>query len=680
MTTGHMGKPWGRYGIWRVTLLATGVVALAACASHLPLSDADIESLQDHFELQSRKIQQARTAAYERGIHGLVVRNPQAPPRERFVSAVLHDARVAAVIDRLHIGYTLSGIPALTGRVTARFEDLPMPDALAAILNPVQLQAVFAPHGIVISRLPKVSLELDAVDDYVFAKRVLHYADTRELEPILPMLLGDNSDSDDDEDDGDEFGFSSDEDDPAAVSTPTKSLMYAPIHAENAILLKGPSAEVQNAMRLLDAIDTDSGHVMIEVVVLQFSAGELLEIGSHLSDGATGEFSDVSIDWASLIGETIAFTNVAGAANTRTFRAAISLLLENNFARVVARPYLAAVSGEQARIEVVEDRYVTAFTENTGEVMLEPVTSGVVMEMTPFVLPDEQIRMDVDVSVSQFVPSLNNVALARRRSDTSSTMRVGAGETLVIGGLMAAQSARSSSGLPGLRSIPGLGFLFGTRQTSDEQRRLLIYITPYIWTPGMDTPVNGRQDLTRFIERQQGFPSANPADEPVPETRGEDRRGSDVVDPFEFCADVGTTGVRPGPADGARFPPGLVGPMAAAGIVSEQLPESVWDATHWRCMDSAVWVCPVGANLPCTEQAETSTKPSRAMNEFCRTNPDAAAIPSYVTGRATVYAWTCGGRKPFAGRQIFTPDAQGYLSEFWYRLDDPDRRNKADEK
>lgn len=643
-------------------LLGAALVALGACASPYTLSDADIRALQDRLERQSRQTAGVRAATLHRGIHELVVQGLEGPPEQRRVSAVLHGAHVAAVIDRLQIGYTLSAIPALTGRVTAKFEDLPMPDALAAILNPVQLQAVLGPHGIVISRLPQVNLELTAVDDYVFAKRVLRYADTRNLEPILPMLLGD--DSDDDDDDDDEYDFGAGDGNAAA---PTRNLKYAPIHSENAVMLKGPSAEVQNALSLLDAMDTDGGHVMIEAVVLQFSAGELMEIGSRLSNGAHGALSDVSIDWASLIGENIAFTSVAGAANTRTFRAAIALLLENDFARVVARPYLAAVSGEQAKIEVAEDRYVTVFTQAAGEVTLEPVTSGVIMQMTPFVLPDEQIRMDLEVSVSQFVPSLNNVALARRRSDASSRMRIGAGETLVIGGLMAAQSSRSEAGVPGARSIPGLGFLFGNRQRSDEQRRLLIYITPYVWTPGLDTPMNSWEETSRFMDDQRGFPAGDAG--------GEDNRGARLTgeddDPFAFCAQAGTTPVRSDPPNGAPLPAALTGAMEAAGILPVRAPGSIPPAVRWRCMDGSVWVCPVGANLPCAERAETSTTPSGAMNEFCSANPGAEGIPAYVTGRATVYAWSCDGRTPVAGRQIFTPDPEGYLAEFWYPLRPP---------
>jgi hypothetical protein len=56
------------------------------------------------------------------------------------------------------------------------------------------------------------------------------------------------------------------------------------------------------------------------------------------------------------------------------------------------------------------------------------------------------------------------------------------------------------------------------------------------------------------------------------------------------------------------------------------------------------------------------------MIGWCKDNPG-AAIPTYVTGRATIHSWECADGVPDAVRRRFTADAAGYLSEFWYLLD-----------
>jgi type II secretory pathway component GspD/PulD (secretin) len=58
--------------------------------------------------------------------------------------------------------------------------------------------------------------------------------------------------------------------------------------------------------------------------------------------------------------------------------------------------------------------------------------------------------------------------------------RVRGGETIVIGGLTQTRRDRSSSGVPGLRRVPGIGGLFGSRSDIEEKDELVIFLTPTI--------------------------------------------------------------------------------------------------------------------------------------------------------------------------------------------------------
>jgi len=424
-------------------------VLSAGCSTPNVVTDEEIFSLLDEYQKQSEALKQYQAAQKEKGVHLAKIENPSAPLDQQLVSVNLERADLAFVLQRLGINYSLIGLKSVSAHVSAKFNSLPMQQALDLLLSPAQLKANIIEQLVTISRLPEIELKPKAGSDFVFKKQVLRYADTRTLEPILSALLtaseSDDDDDDDDNGDDDEYNIDDDDDEDSSGSSSgtTQSLRFAVIHSQNAILIKGSSADVNNALDILRSLDTDSGHVLIEALVLEFSAEHLLDIGTRISSGARGEFSDESIDWASMIGETIAFTNLASAANTRTFRAAIGMLIQHNFARVISRPYLATVSGTQAKIEVVEDRYVTTFQSNSDEVTLEPVTSGISLTITPFVLPDEQIRLELDISASQFVPSLENVSLTRTRSEATSTIRIGAGQTLVIGGLMAEEATKS---------------------------------------------------------------------------------------------------------------------------------------------------------------------------------------------------------------------------------------------
>jgi len=140
------------------------------------------------------------------------------------------------------------------------------------------------------------------------------------------------------------------------------------------------------------------------------------------------------------------------------------------------------------------------------------------------------------------------------------------------------------------------------------------------------------------------------------------------ADPFSYCAAVGSIDTPDAQYTGLKLPDALVQAMIKQNIVAASAPADFQHNAVWRCMNNDVWICHFGANLPCLEKADTSQVPSSAMDDFCKANPSADAIPAVVTGRATVYEWTCKAGKATAGKQFTSVDPRGYLAVFWYDL------------
>ena len=145
-----------------------------------------------------------------------------------------------------------------------------------------------------------------------------------------------------------------------------------------------------------------------------------------------------------------------------------------------------------------------------------------------------------------------------------------------------------------------------------------------------------------------------------------------ISNPYAYCAAVGNRDIVPAGATGGQFPAVLDQAMIEQGLISASVPKAVRQKTLWRCMDGEVLVCLTGANLPCGEKADASNTPSQAMLTFCRANPGAETIPVIVTGRATIYTWRCNGESPSVIEQIFSTDKQGFLADFWYRMNAPE--------
>ncbi|WP_445358136.1 hypothetical protein [Microbulbifer sp. ANSA005] len=142
--------------------------------------------------------------------------------------------------------------------------------------------------------------------------------------------------------------------------------------------------------------------------------------------------------------------------------------------------------------------------------------------------------------------------------------------------------------------------------------------------------------------------------------------------PFEYCATVLNDDNPVQRFAGQAMPKEIVDGIRRAANLGAEAPED-WIArgTYWRCMDGSVFACFVGANLPCDEKADTSREPSSAMLSYCKDNQSSGTVPAVVAGRSSMYEWRCRSGAPEIIRQISKPDARGFLSNYWYRLDRP---------
>ncbi|MEX2446810.1 MAG: hypothetical protein WD734_05655 [Dehalococcoidia bacterium] len=143
-------------------------------------------------------------------------------------------------------------------------------------------------------------------------------------------------------------------------------------------------------------------------------------------------------------------------------------------------------------------------------------------------------------------------------------------------------------------------------------------------------------------------------------------------DPWAYCATAGTVAAPDDRYGGEPVPDAIYDALATA----EELPDRFADPAAreveipWRCMDGEVWACDPGANLPCG-QADTEREPTEGMAAHCEENPD-GVLPAFVTGHETIYSWACEGGEAVVTGQPFEADDEGFVADFWYRLDRPD--------
>ncbi|WP_137863162.1 MULTISPECIES: type II and III secretion system protein family protein [unclassified Sphingomonas] len=153
----------------------------------------------------------------------------------------------------------------------------------------------------------------------------------------------------------------------------------------------------------------------------------------------------------------------------------------------LANPNLTAQSGETANF-LAGGEIPIPVAQGLGTTTVEYKQYGISLAFTPTVLADGRISLRVRPEVSQLTSAgavqLNGVtipALSTRRSET--TVELGSGESMVVGGLLQNSQNNSITKTPGLGDVPILGALFRSNGFQRNETELVIVITPYLVKP-----------------------------------------------------------------------------------------------------------------------------------------------------------------------------------------------------
>lgn len=108
--------------------------------------------------------------------------------------------------------------------------------------------------------------------------------------------------------------------------------------------------------------------------------------------------------------------------------------------------------------------------------------TGVILAVVPRVSDGGLVTPGIAQEVSDVAPTtssgIDSPTIRQRRVTTS--VAVGDGETLALGGLIQRRSGRSRSRVPLLGDIPGLGALFRRADDLEGRTELLVLITPRV--------------------------------------------------------------------------------------------------------------------------------------------------------------------------------------------------------
>ena len=227
--------------------------------------------------------------------------------------------------------------------------------------------------------------------------------------------------------------------------------------------------------------DTRPKLLLIESTLMETSASEMINLGGVSWKWTRGTESIEPGFPFSVSGLSVGIKY--GVVTPSEVQAIIGALVETRKGDILASPVIAVKDGQQATIHIGDKIAYRVIQETALGRALESVsfeTVGIVLRVTPTVMPDGYISMKIHIESSDATERTSAGIPIISTKETDVDVLVKEGNSIVIGGLKKKRSSESISKIPILGDLPILDFFFRRKLSTEESNSLTVFITPRI--------------------------------------------------------------------------------------------------------------------------------------------------------------------------------------------------------
>jgi general secretion pathway protein D len=322
----------------------------------------------------------------------------------------------------------------------------------------------------------------------------------------------------------------------------------------NALVLMASKSDITTLTEIINSMDIMLSQVLIETVILEVSLDDSLETGIDWVQRAMAVYSTGQRT------PQAAFATRGGGGmlrpvdpiNRRTIEsfgdatsgltsyltffglnvdAVIRASASDTRSRIISSPVILTQDNKPASIEATTTQYFLEGTTQretaTGNVIrdsnVKPKNVGIVLKVEPRINARGFVVMKIEQSIENIsgTQQIDDgtwpiITTRKLQADVSVT----SGETVVLGGLVMNNQRNVKGGIPLLKDIPVLGWLFRRTSMQEGRSEVVVFLTPYV----LDTPEQVERETRRRRDAlniggmwQQGWSGSDMAGPPTTE-------------------------------------------------------------------------------------------------------------------------------------------------------------------
>ena len=306
-----------------------------------------------------------------------------------------------------------------------------------------------------------------------------------------------------------------------AAGPPGKRAIIARYEGANALIISA-SPDIQRQLgEVIRQLDTRRAQVQVEAIIVEISDTAAKQLGvqfllagrngtvpllsSTFSNAAPnllaitgaiaaqkglippGESADAFRKAAvnSLLGTTGLTSGLVSLGSDLIFGLVINAVKNDADSNVLSTPSILTLDNQSARILVGQEIPVT-----TGEALGQNLENsfrtvqrqdvGIQLAVKPQINAGGTVTLTIKQVVSSIASTVAERDFVMNKRELETSVTVGDGQILALGGLLDDNERRSLQKVPILGDIPGLGVFFRSRTTSRQKTNLMIFIRPTI--------------------------------------------------------------------------------------------------------------------------------------------------------------------------------------------------------